>query len=288
LFDDELRKLLDRETLFLVTYRMLSEIEPESILEFENTDETMAEVNHTRSRINEIELELQGLKDHFNLSREKEEILYTERFDIPPTLFSWWPVHKVTCPSHLRHIPISSWKDVVERGTQRTNVYYQGRSKFPVLEFQADLWSPCRGKVEFYAKSTDIPAMKAQLEREQRWHDILVQEHDNLVEQSKGKIQEVEERTADLFAIARAQEQVLSLMNKTRRAQLDEYEKLVILLWNPSISRPTEVRQVDDFLIGLREYRRFEEANRKPRPVTIGDISRLASYVRAWMERKDQ
>jgi hypothetical protein len=277
LFDDSLRKLLDRETLLLVTHQVFSEIEPESIFEMETTGET--------ARINEIGLKVEALDDDINSTRQKEEIVYTERFYISVELFRWWPEHRVTYPPHLRQIPISSWKDVTERGTRRIGVYGEGQPEFPVIVFQADLWIPCRGKVDFYAKSSDIPATKSQLERQERWRYILVRERESLIEISRGQKQEVEERKANLFIIARAHKQVPSMMNSTRRGQINEYEQLVIRLWSSSASRPSGIRQVDDFLFALREYRRFAEDNLKLRPLTIGDISRLASYARAWLAR---
>jgi hypothetical protein len=65
-----------------------------------------------------------------------------------------------------------------------------------------------------------------------------------------------------------------STIIETRREQVNEYEKLVIRLWNSSASRPTDGRQIDDFLLAIREYRRFEENHPKPRLLTLGDISR--------------
>jgi hypothetical protein len=138
-----------------------------------------------------------------------------------------------------------------------------------------------------YTEGKDIPAMKAELERQERLRDILVQDRASLIETSKRQKQELEERRAGLVAIANAQEQILLAMNETRKEQLNEYEKLVIRLLGHAVSRPTGILQVDDFLLALREYRQFQEANLKPRPLTIGDISRLASYARACLERNE-
>jgi hypothetical protein len=287
LFDNEMRKLLDQETKLLVTYRMLSAIEGESIFEIETKDETIKDLNRKTARINEIELELQELEDEINLTQQKEEILYTDKFKVAVQFFQWWPVYRTTYPSHLKHIPISSWKDTVERGRKRIDVSYEGDSKFPVISFQADLFAECRGKVDFYAKGLDVPATKAQFERCLRWRDILVEERDNLVETSRSQKQEVEERRSNLFTIARAYKQVLSMMNNTRGEQMKNYEKLLIRLWNSSVDCQTGIREVDDFLLVVKEYRRIMQQNLKPGQLTIGDISKLASYARGWLERDD-
>jgi hypothetical protein len=280
LFDNEMRKLLDREMRLLVTYRVLSEIEPESIFEIEKT---VKDMNHKTTRINQIELELKRLEDDINLTRRKEEILYTDQFHCPVEFFPWSSVYRAICPSHLRHIPISSWKDTVEKGTERINVSYEGDLRFPVISFDANLLVSCRGKVDFYAKGLDIPAVKVQLERNLRWRDILVEERGKLLETPKSKKQEIEERKSDLFTIARACGQVASMMNNTWEEQMKEYQKLVMGLWNTSAGRPTGIRQVDEFLVAFEEYLRAKD-NRKRRAMTIEDISKLASYARAWLE----
>jgi energy-coupling factor transporter ATP-binding protein EcfA2 len=284
LFDNEMRKLLDRETRLLVTYKVLSEIEGDSIFDITKTNETIKDLDREKERINEIGLELQRLQDEINSTQQKEEILYTDKFNVPVQFFHWWPVYQATYLSQLRLIPISSWKDTVERGTKRINVTYEGDSEFPVISFQAEFFVPCRGKVEFYAKSLDIPARKAEFRRNLRWCDILVQERDNLIGTTKTQQQEVDERRLDLFTIARAHKQVSSMMNNTRGELMNKYKKLVIRLWNPSAGRPTRISQVDEFLFALEEYHRSLEDNLKPGSLTIGNISKLVSYARAWLE----
>jgi hypothetical protein len=287
LFDNEFRKLLDRETRLLVTYRVLSAIKHASIFEIEKMDETIDDLNRKIARIYEIGLDLEELQDDINFAQQKEEIIYTDKFKVPPTLLRCWPVYRATYPAHLKHIPISSWSDTVEKGTKRIKVSYEGDSKFPVISFQAHLFAGCKGKVVYYVKSLDLPATKVQLERQIRWRDILIEERRGLLETSKGQKQKVEERRSDLFTIAHAHRQVSSMMNHTREGQIKEYKKLVIRLWNTSGDGQTGIRQIDNFLLEFKEYRRSTKYNREPGSLTIGDISRLASYARAWLERDD-
>jgi hypothetical protein len=92
----------------LVPCRVPPEIESESIFEVEKTDPT---------RIKEIERTIPALESDLNLIWQKEEILYTARFDVCKDLLHWSPNNAVVCPAHLRQIPVSFWSNGLERGT---------------------------------------------------------------------------------------------------------------------------------------------------------------------------
>jgi hypothetical protein len=52
----------------------------------------------------------------------------------------------------------------------------------------------CSGKVDFYTKNRNLPATKAELQRQERSCDILIGEGENLIETSKSQKEELEER----------------------------------------------------------------------------------------------
>jgi hypothetical protein len=286
LFDDNLLQVLIRETVVLEKYRMFVEIEPESIFEIENSKETIKDLNDQKARIEEIKSELQTLQKDIDSARQGEDVLVTLSFDVPVGLFRWCPKLRLICPFNLKSIPISRWKPHLEIGT---NLIDESRddSGFPVLVFKSDLWTRCKGKVDYYAKSTDIPRMKANIEKDERRCDFLRRELNSLFQKSTSQTERLDERKKNLLIIDRAQKQILSAMNSTRREQMNEYGKLVMRLWNPSPDNPTGIRQVDDFLSALQEYRRFERGDMKPRPLTIGDISKLVSNAQEWLERNE-
>jgi GTPase SAR1 family protein len=287
LFDNNLWQTLARETLLLVTHRVLSEIRPELISDTNKKNDLVSDLNHISTRIQDTDRAIQKLDRKINSTRTNSEIIWTDRFD----LRSWFFLrreYRATYHSDLKHIPISYWKDTVALGTRRIDVYYQGNPMLPVIQYRSDRGVPCKGKVDFYVRSIDIPAVKEQLEEQEQWRGFLVRERERLTRQLKGQAQEIEERKADLTTIARAQADVSLVMTSTRREQIDEYEELVIRLWSPLASRPAGIHQVDQFLLALRDYRRFEKEYVNPRYHTVGALPRVLNYALAWLEKRDR
>jgi hypothetical protein len=207
-------------------------------------------------------------------------------------------------PWKLRDIPVSSWTHHLADGTRLVNYYnryaydsdiyevdqdssnslcIRETSKIGYIEFEATAMTNCEGRVDFYARREDIPAMRERLQNQKRLISILVKEHTTLTEESKDITKELENRRKNLGLISRARTQILLTFDDAQREKVNQCDKLVELLWKPQAAIPTGVCQVDDFLTALKEYRRLEANNPRPRPIQLGDVSKLASVLQAWL-----
>jgi hypothetical protein len=148
IFEDDLRKLCQRETRFMFTYMLLKPIDPESILDVLDFDDTQEYLEQRRVRINSIEDEVQTMQNHIDSVSSQIQIVYTKSFCASWNFWHWFRTYTVVYPSELRHIPVLFWTKDLERATYLCGVDHSDNP--PILRFAAEIWKNCEGRVFYH------------------------------------------------------------------------------------------------------------------------------------------
>jgi hypothetical protein len=168
IFDCEFQQLLQSRTLLLTLYPKFKAIDSASITGASAASEETADLNEKAARIAALEKEMAKLRKDYQVTSEKEEVIYTGRFDVPwRVLTNWWPSYTVIYPHDLRHISVLYCRPNLMTGTHVKSVYpedgwsvawtsYGGRTGIPgpvsQVVFESDRWCHCSGSLDFCAK----------------------------------------------------------------------------------------------------------------------------------------
>jgi hypothetical protein len=296
IFDDGLEQLLERQARILGLYRTFSVVKPESILGFEPVGR-VDELNRAREQLAIVEQSIQKVRADISAIEDKEHIIHTARFTEPPK--GWFRITKcdVSYPGELQHIPLANWIPTLGEGTRVVGVSIglgvPSTRSFPhtlavygtpvyTIHLVAETLCRCAGQIDFYAKGSDIPSMKERLTNLRTLLSIYQQERRSLVENSESQDKILKHRKIDLAAISSAQGEIFAAMNHSFTTRLDQCDEVVQRLWKPRASMPIGNIIVDDFLDGIRGFRRARQQNKPPAPLRLDQLSELATSARLW------